>query len=107
MARLVFHASHEQFPPSELLALVRATEMAGFDCGMSIGPLSPVGICSGPVGVCMVLAGSGPSGNIAALWGNLSSRLPLSSRYHCPRRGSAGGNVSGSVLALDWEAVGG
>jgi hypothetical protein len=68
MARLGFHASHEQFPPSELLALVRATEMAGFDCAMSIGPLSPVGICSGPVGVCVVLAGSGPSGNIAALW---------------------------------------
>jgi coenzyme F420-dependent glucose-6-phosphate dehydrogenase len=59
-AKLGFHASHEQFPPSELLALMRATEMAGFDCGMSIGPLSPVGICSGPVGVCVVLAGSGP-----------------------------------------------
>ncbi|MBP1805106.1 TIGR03885 family FMN-dependent LLM class oxidoreductase [Rubellimicrobium aerolatum] len=31
MARIGFHASHEQFPPSELLRLVVAAEAAGFD----------------------------------------------------------------------------
>ena len=31
MPRIGFHASHEQFPPSELLDLVRAAEQAGFD----------------------------------------------------------------------------
>lgn len=35
MARIGFHASHEQFPPSELLRLVQLAEAAGFDCAMS------------------------------------------------------------------------
>jgi hypothetical protein len=30
--RIGFHASHEQFAPSELLALARVAEQAGFDC---------------------------------------------------------------------------
>ena len=34
-ARIGFHASHEQFPPSELLALAQAVEQAGFGCAMS------------------------------------------------------------------------
>jgi probable non-F420 flavinoid oxidoreductase len=41
MARIGFHASHEQFPPSELLALVQAAESAGFDCGMSSDHFRP------------------------------------------------------------------
>jgi probable non-F420 flavinoid oxidoreductase len=41
MARIGFHASHEQFPPSELLALVRAAETAGFECGMSSDHFRP------------------------------------------------------------------
>ena len=35
LARIGFHASHEQFPPSELLRLVQAAEQAGFAAGMS------------------------------------------------------------------------
>lgn len=31
-ARIGYHASHEQFPPGELLDLVRAAEAAGFAC---------------------------------------------------------------------------
>ena len=34
MARIGYHASHEQFPPSELLELVRAAEEAGFAAAM-------------------------------------------------------------------------
>ena len=34
MARIGYHASHEQFPPSELLELVRAAEEAGFSAAM-------------------------------------------------------------------------
>jgi probable non-F420 flavinoid oxidoreductase len=41
MARIGFHASHEQFPPSELLALVQAAETAGFNCGMSSDHFRP------------------------------------------------------------------
>ena len=43
MARFGFHASHEQFPPSELLALVKAAEDAGFDCAMSSDHFRPWG----------------------------------------------------------------
>lgn len=35
MARLSYHVSHEQFAPSELLALVRRAEDAGFRGAMS------------------------------------------------------------------------
>jgi coenzyme F420-dependent glucose-6-phosphate dehydrogenase len=43
MARIGFHASHEQFPPSELLRHVRSAEAAGFDCAMSSDHFKPWG----------------------------------------------------------------
>lgn len=39
--RIGFHASHEQFPPSELLACVIAAEQAGFDAAMSSDHFKP------------------------------------------------------------------
>lgn len=39
--RIGFHASHEQFPPSELLACTIAAEAAGFDCAMSSDHFKP------------------------------------------------------------------
>ena len=48
--RIGFHASHEQFPPSELLALARAAERAGFDCGMSSDHFRPWGAAQGHSG---------------------------------------------------------
>jgi coenzyme F420-dependent glucose-6-phosphate dehydrogenase len=36
-----FHASHEQFPPSELLACTIAAEQAGFHCAMSSDHFKP------------------------------------------------------------------
>jgi probable non-F420 flavinoid oxidoreductase len=50
MARIGFHASHEQFPPSELLALVKAAEKAGFDAGMSSDHFKPWGPDQGQSG---------------------------------------------------------
>ncbi|RZJ14674.1 MAG: TIGR03885 family FMN-dependent LLM class oxidoreductase [Acidovorax sp.] len=41
MARIGFHASHEQFSPGELLDCARAAELAGFDCLMSSDHLAP------------------------------------------------------------------
>ena len=35
MARIGYHCSHEQYPPSALLRLVQRAEAAGFDCAMS------------------------------------------------------------------------
>ena len=41
MPRIGFHASHEQIPPSRLLAAVRAAEAAGFDAAMCSDHFSP------------------------------------------------------------------
>src|ERR687893_1683657 len=49
-ARIGFHASHEQFPPSELLGLVREAEAAGFDCAMSSDHFRPWGQAQGQSG---------------------------------------------------------
>ncbi|GEP03836.1 TIGR03885 family FMN-dependent LLM class oxidoreductase [Methylobacterium oxalidis] len=50
MARIGFHASHEQFPPSELLRLVQFAEAAGFDCAMSSDHFRPWGEAQGQSG---------------------------------------------------------
>jgi coenzyme F420-dependent glucose-6-phosphate dehydrogenase len=39
--RIGFHASHEQFPPSEMLECTIAAEAAGFDCAMSSDHFKP------------------------------------------------------------------
>jgi probable non-F420 flavinoid oxidoreductase len=48
--RIGFHASHEQFSPSELLTLARAAEAAGFDCAMSSDHFRPWGEAQGHSG---------------------------------------------------------
>jgi coenzyme F420-dependent glucose-6-phosphate dehydrogenase len=48
--RIGFHASHEQFPPSELLRLVTLAEAAGFDCAMSSDHFRPWGAAQGQSG---------------------------------------------------------
>jgi probable non-F420 flavinoid oxidoreductase len=50
MARIGFHASHEQFPPSELLRLVHLAERAGFDGAMSSDHFRPWGAAQGQSG---------------------------------------------------------
>jgi probable non-F420 flavinoid oxidoreductase len=50
MARIGFHASHEQFAPSELLGLLRTAESAGFDCAMSSDHFKPWGMAQGHSG---------------------------------------------------------
>ena len=50
MARIGFHASHEQFPPSDLLRLVRLAEAAGFKCAMSSDHFRPWGEAQGQSG---------------------------------------------------------
>jgi probable non-F420 flavinoid oxidoreductase len=48
--RIGFHASHEQFPPSELLSLAQTAEAAGFDCAMSSDHFRPWGGAQGHSG---------------------------------------------------------
>ncbi|MBB4004692.1 TIGR03885 family FMN-dependent LLM class oxidoreductase [Aurantimonas endophytica] len=50
MARIGFHASHEQFPPSQLLRAVRMAEQVGFDCAMSSDHFKPWGPAQGHSG---------------------------------------------------------
>ncbi|MCO6419506.1 TIGR03885 family FMN-dependent LLM class oxidoreductase [Siccirubricoccus sp. KC 17139] len=67
LPRIGFHASHEQFPPSELLRLARAAEAAGFDCAMSSDHFRPWGAAQGHSGFAWSWLG-------AAL---ASTRLPM------------------------------
>ena len=50
MPRIGYHASHEQFAPSELLRLVGLAERAGFDCAMSSDHFRPWGTAQGQSG---------------------------------------------------------
>ena len=50
MARIGFHASHEQFPPSDLLRLVQLAEATGFDSAMSSDHFRPWGEAQGQSG---------------------------------------------------------
>lgn len=50
MVRIGYHASHEQFAPSELLRLVKAAEQAGFSCAMSSDHFRPWGPAQGHSG---------------------------------------------------------
>ena len=58
MARIGFHASHEQFPPSELVRLVKAAEAAGFDCAMSSDHFRPWGPAQGQSGFAWAWLGA-------------------------------------------------
>jgi coenzyme F420-dependent glucose-6-phosphate dehydrogenase len=62
MARIGFHASHEQFPPSELLALVQAAENAGFDCAMSSDHFRPWASAQGHSGLAWSWLGAALQG---------------------------------------------
>jgi probable non-F420 flavinoid oxidoreductase len=50
MVRIGFHASHEQFAPSELLRFVQLAEAGGFDCAMSSDHFRPWGPAQGQSG---------------------------------------------------------
>ena len=58
MARIGFHASHEQFPPSDVLRYVREAEGAGFDCAMSSDHFRPWGPAQGQSGFAWAWLGA-------------------------------------------------
>jgi coenzyme F420-dependent glucose-6-phosphate dehydrogenase len=73
MVRIGYHASHEQFAPSELLRLVKLAAGAGFDCAMSSDHFKPWGPAQGHSGFAWSWLGSAleatslPFGVISAL----------------------------------------
>ncbi len=72
MARIGFHASHEQFPPSELLHLVSHAEAAGFDAAKGSDHFRPWGPAQGQSGFAWSWLGAAlartafPIGSISA-----------------------------------------
>jgi probable non-F420 flavinoid oxidoreductase len=58
VAKIGFHASHEQFPPSELLACVTAAEEAGFSFGMCSDHFYPWSDVQGHSGFAWTWLGS-------------------------------------------------
>ncbi|GHC63697.1 TIGR03885 family FMN-dependent LLM class oxidoreductase [Limoniibacter endophyticus] len=68
MRQIGYHASHEQFAPSELLDLVRLAEAAGFDAIMSSDHLAPWGAKQGQSGFAWSWLGAAMQ----------ASRLPFS-----------------------------
>jgi coenzyme F420-dependent glucose-6-phosphate dehydrogenase len=73
MVRIGYHASHEQFAPSELLRVVKSAAGAGFDCAMSSDHFKPWGPAQGHSGFAWSWLGSAleatslPFGVISAL----------------------------------------
>ncbi|MDB5595154.1 MAG: putative dehydrogenase protein [Hyphomicrobiales bacterium] len=58
MSRIGYHASHEQFSPSELLRFVRHAEATGFGCAMSSDHFKPWGAAQGHSGFAWSWLGS-------------------------------------------------
>ncbi|QSB16054.1 TIGR03885 family FMN-dependent LLM class oxidoreductase [Natronosporangium hydrolyticum] len=58
MATYGFHASHEQFPPGELLTLLQAAEAAGFEAGMCSDHFAPWSSRQGHSGYAWTWLGS-------------------------------------------------
>jgi coenzyme F420-dependent glucose-6-phosphate dehydrogenase len=74
-----YHASHEQFPPSELLALVKAAEQAGFQAAMTSDHIAPWSERQGNSGNNWAWLGAALSGT-AFPFGSLA--IPGGWRYH-------------------------
>ncbi|TWA28502.1 putative non-F420 flavinoid oxidoreductase [Sinorhizobium medicae] len=116
MARIGYHASHEQFTPLDLLGWARAAEEAGFDCTMSSDHLAPWSERQGQSGFAWAWLG-------AALQATEKSfglvTVPCGWRYHPAITAQAAATLAqmfprrlawlalGSGEALNEQAVGG
>jgi alkanesulfonate monooxygenase SsuD/methylene tetrahydromethanopterin reductase-like flavin-dependent oxidoreductase (luciferase family) len=96
MPKIGFHASHEQFSPSELLELVQAAEAAGFDCAMSSDHFRPWGPSQGQSGY------AGSPSHQTAYRGHFGAWLSLSPGDNRPSGSNVRGDVPGTYLARPW-----
>src|SRR3954451_24134073 len=102
MVRIGFHASHEQFSPSELLHYVRAAEAAGFDCAMSSDHFRPWASVQGHSGFAWSWLG-------AALQATTLSFGAISApgyRYHPAIIAQAAATLSEMFPGRFWLALG-
>src|SRR5215204_5391534 len=80
MPKIGYHASHEQFAPSELIKLVRTAENAGFDCAMSSDHFRRWGPAQGSRDI---MARGCTSIDVVAVRRDLRARLQVPSRRAC------------------------
>ena len=102
MTRFALHCSHEQVPPSRLLAAVRRAEAAGFDAGMSSDHFAPWGAAQGESGFAWSFLGAAMA----------ATRLPFGvvnapgQRYHPAIVAQAAATLTEMFPGRLWVALG-
>lgn len=103
MALIGYHASHEQFPPSELTRCVKLAEAAGFQGIMSSDHFAPWGKNQGESGFAWSWLGAAMA--VTALpFGVVTS--PIGLRYHPALIAQAGATLAEMFPGRFWMAVG-
>ncbi|GGY98941.1 TIGR03885 family FMN-dependent LLM class oxidoreductase [Streptomyces poonensis] len=97
-----YHASHEQFPPSELLALVRAAQDAGFATGMCSDHFAPWSARQGHSGHAWAWLGSA----LAATGLPMGVVTSPGQRYHPAVLAQAAGTLAQMHPGRLWVALG-
>ena len=97
-----FHASHEQFPPSELLRLVRHAELAGFQCAMCSDHFAPFSEAQGQSG----FAWSWLGGALATTQLSFGTVSAPGFRYHPAVLAQAAATLSEMFPNRVWLALG-
>jgi hypothetical protein len=98
MAMVGYHASHEQFAPSELLKYTQMAEKAGFEVAMCSDHFHPWGNQQGHSGFAWSWLGGSTASNFSFLWYGLRPWSALSPRRYRSGRRYPGGDVPRSFL---------
>lgn len=103
MARIGYHCSHEQYPPSALLRLVRQAEEAGFECAMSSEHFHPWSERQGHSGFTLSWIGAALQATSFPI-GMLI--IPGGWRYHPAIAAQAGATLAEMFPGRFWMAPG-
>ena len=104
LIRIGYHASHEQFPPEELLGLVQHAESAGFQAIMSSDHFHPWSRSQGQSGFTLAWLGAAMQAT-ALPFGTLA--IPGGWRYHPAIVAQAGATLSRLFPGrFEWMALG-
>jgi probable non-F420 flavinoid oxidoreductase len=105
MTLIGYHASHEQFAPSELVGHVQAAEAAGFDAVMSSDHLTPWSERQGQSGFSWAWLGAALQATRAVPFGIIT--VPMGWRYHPVITAQAAATVAEMFPGrLPWIALG-
>jgi coenzyme F420-dependent glucose-6-phosphate dehydrogenase len=105
MTLIGYHASHEQFSPSELVTYVQAAEAAGFGAVMSSDHLTPWSERQGQSGFAWAWLGAALQATQSIPFGIIT--VPLGWRYHPAITAQAAATVAEMFPGrLPWMAVG-